>query len=52
MTTARISKALKTTIPITIACALFASIGSAMDQSGTSESQERRCSNRTLFGDY
>jgi hypothetical protein len=23
-----------------------------MAQSGTSESQERRCSNRTLFGDY
>ena len=52
MTTARISKILKTTIPITITCALLASIGFAMAQSGASESQERRCSNRTLFGDY
>jgi hypothetical protein len=38
MTTARISKILKTTIPITIACALLASVGSAMAQSVASES--------------
>jgi hypothetical protein len=52
MTTARISKILKTAIPIIIACALFASGGSAMAQSATSESPEGHCSNRTLFGDY
>jgi hypothetical protein len=52
MTTARISKILKTPIPIVIACALFASGASAMAQSATSESHGKRCSNRTLLGDY
>ena len=52
MTAARISKILKTAIPITIACALFASGGSAMAQSAGSESDHKRCSNRTLLGDY
>jgi hypothetical protein len=52
MTTARISKILKTAIPMTIACALFASGCSAMAQSATTESHEGHCSNRTLSGEY
>src|SRR5437899_8426265 len=52
MTTARISKMLRTAIPITLGCALLASGGSAIAQSVTSESHEGPCSNRTLFGDY
>jgi hypothetical protein len=52
MTTARISKMLRTAIRITLGCALLASGGSAIAQSVTSESHEGPCSNRTLFGDY
>ena len=52
MTTARISKILKTAIPMTIACALFASGCSAMAQSATAQSHEGHCSNRTLSGEY
>ena len=52
MTTARISKILKTAIPLTIVCALFASGCSAMAQSATAQSHEGHCSNRTLSGEY
>jgi len=52
MTTARISKILKTAIPITIACVLFASGCSAMAQSTPAQSHEGHCSNRTLSGEY
>jgi hypothetical protein len=52
MTTTSISRILRTTFPIIIACGLLASGASAMAQSAAAESHEGHCSNRTLSGEY